>query len=126
MKGYKYTKTLVVTFKKPNRSADNRAVESATKLHTESESKIHPIYKKTYFNSKPKIIINDTDLEESLLKSNEEILNKIDVWISEGSGWTIESVDQHFINIAKYKPLKGSSYVKLPKELQHHSKGLIN
>ena len=28
------------------------------------------------------------------------------------------SVDQHFINFAKYKPLKGSSYVKLPKELQ--------
>ena len=84
------------------------------------------IIKRAYFNSKPKTIINDTDITESLFKSNEEIINKIDVWISEGSGWTIKSVDQHFINFARYKPLKDSSYVELPKELQHHRKGLIN
>ena len=49
------------------------------------------------------------DITESLLKSNEEIINKIDVWISEGSGSSIKSVDQLFINFARYKPLKGSS-----------------
>ena len=102
MKVYRYTQTLVVTFKKPK------------------------VLKKAYFNSKPKIVRNDNDIEENLIKSNEEILNRIDVWISEGSGWTIESVDQHFIDSAKYKPLKGSSYVELLKELQHHRKGLIS
>ena len=61
-----------------------------------------------------------------MLKSSEDILNKIDVWISEGSGWTIKSVDQHLIYFAKYKPLKGSSYVELLKELQHSRKGFIN
>ena len=66
MKRYKYMQTLVFTFKKPK------------------------IIKRGYFNSKPKIVINDMDIEESLLKSNEEILDKIDVRISEGSGWTIE------------------------------------
>ena len=102
MKGYKYTQTLVVTFKKPK------------------------ILKKAYFNSKPKIVINDNDIEENLIGSCEEISNRIDIWISEGSGWTIESVDQHFINFANYKPLEGSSYVELPKELQKSRKGLIN
>ena len=48
------------------------------------------------------------DITESLFKLNEEIINKID--------------DQHFINFARYKPLKGSSYV----ELQHHRKGLVS
>ena len=92
-KHYRYIQTLVVTFEKPK------------------------IIKKAYFNSKPKMIINDMDIMESLFKSNEEIVNKIDVWISENSGWTIKSVNQHFINFARYKPLKGSSYVELPKEL---------
>ena len=47
-------------------------------------------------------------------------------WISEGSGWTVESVDNHYINVVQYEPMKGSSYIKLPQELRHHRKGLIN
>ena len=54
------------------------------------------------------------------------VLNKIAQWISEGSGWTIQSVDSHYLNIVKYKPLKGSSYIQLPYELRNSSKGLIN
>lgn len=58
----------------------------------------------------------------------QQILNGIDVWISEGSGWTIEKegVLQHFVNISKYAPLRGFSYMELPKELQNPTKGLIN
>ena len=47
-------------------------------------------------------------------------------WISEGSGWTIESVDNHYLNIVQYEPMKGSSYIELPQDLKHHQKGLIN
>ena len=32
------------------------------------------------------------------------------------SGWIIDSVIDHNINISKYNPLAGSSYIKLPKE----------
>ena len=32
----------------------------------------------------------------------------------------------HNISISKYNPLAGSSYIKLPKELDHPRKGLIN
>ena len=55
--------------------------------------------------------------------SNEEILNGIAVWLSEGSVWTVESIDGQYINIVKYKPLKGLS---LPPELRNPAKGLIN
>ena len=34
--------------------------------------------------------------------SNQEISNCIAVWLSEGSGWTVESVDEQYINIVKY------------------------
>ena len=47
-------------------------------------------------------------------------------WISEGSGWTIESVDNHYLNIVQYQPMKGSSHIKLPQELRNSAKGLIN
>ena len=50
----------------------------------------------------------------------------IAVWISEGSGWTVESVDNLYINLVKYKPLRGSSYIQLPVELRNSAKGLIN
>ena len=58
--------------------------------------------------------------------SKEYILNIIDQWISEGSGWTIESVNGHYLNIVQYEPIKASSYIKLPTELRSNMKGLIN
>ena len=42
------------------------------------------------------------------------------------SGSVIDSVIKHDINISKYNPLAGSSYLKLPKELDHPRKRLIS
>ena len=42
------------------------------------------------------------------------------------SRWIIGSVTDHNINISKYNLLASSSYIKLPKELDHPEKGLIN
>ena len=46
--------------------------------------------------------------------------------MSEASGWVVHQVRRHYINIVKYNPPEGSSYIKLPAELQHAMKGLIN
>ena len=83
-------------------------------------------FKTAYFNSEAKTIINENEKNESIHTSNQEILNEISVWLSEGSGWTAESVDDQHINIVRYKPFKGSSYVELPPELRNPAKGLIN
>ena len=61
-----------------------------------------------------------------LEKSSEEILYMIDVWINNGSGWIIEIIESHYINISTYRPLLGSSYIDLPVELRSPRKGLIN
>ena len=42
------------------------------------------------------------------------------------SGWIIDSITDHTVSISKYNPLAGSSYIKLPKELDHTRKGLID
>ena len=106
MKGLKFAETLKVTFKK----LSNKEI----------------VYKTAYFNSKPQTIINNTEIPKSLQLSEQQILNLVAVWISEGSGWTVESVDNHYLNIVQYQPMKGSSYIKLPQELINSSKGLIN
>ena len=83
-------------------------------------------YKDAYFNSKSFIKLNEYEIIEALDKAAEEINNKIAIWLSEGSGWIIVEIRSHFVNIIKYLPLRGNSYLPLPEELRHHNKGLIN
>ena len=74
------------------------------------------------FNSVTKTVINNRFRLES---SFQEILYMIDVWINEGSGWTVESIESQYINISTYRPIPGSSYIRLPVELKSPRKGLI-
>ena len=74
------------------------------------------------FNSVTKTVINHRFRLES---SFQEILYMIDVWINEGSGWTVESIESQYINISTYRPIPGSSYIRLPVELKSPRKGLI-
>ena len=106
MLGLKFIETLKVSFKKL------------------SENEI--VYKTAYFNSIAQTIMNNLEVAKSLELSKQHILNKIAQWVSKGSGWTIQSVDNHYLNIVKYKPMKGSSYIHLPQELRKSTKGLIN
>ena len=76
-----------------------------------------------YLNSTTKTVINHRFRLEN---SFQEILYMIDVWINNGSGWNVESIESQYINISTYRPLSGSSYVKLPAELRSSKKGLIN
>ena len=50
----------------------------------------------------------------------------IGIWINNGSGWNVESIEYQYINNSTYRPLSGSSYIDLPIELRSPRKGLIN
>ena len=56
----------------------------------------------------------------------EKILNLLDIWISEDSGWVIDKIEGLYINVANYEPLSGSSYIPFPKVLNNSRKRLIN
>ena len=105
-KGFKFVETLQVKFLK----------------HSNDKK----ILKNGYFNSTTDLIINETDIKLAIQASQQQILNIIAQWISEGSGWTIQLIENHYINIVNYNPLKGSSYIELPQELRNSAKGLIN
>ena len=82
-------------------------------------------YASVYFNSLAKVVINPV-FESLIDKSFEEILYRIDNWTNEGSGWILDSVNSEYVNISKYAPLFGSSFIELPDKLKHPMKGLIN
>ena len=111
-KGFKFIEMLEVTFEKDT-------IDSKT-------GKRVSIYKTAFFNGKAKTITKPDDIEPELNMSRQEILNVIDKWVSEGSGWVIDRIDSHYINVTTYTPLHGSSYIELPTELRNPKKGLIN
>ena len=112
MKGFKFIETLEVMFEKDT-------IDSKTGKHVS-------IHKTAFFNGKAKTITKVDDIEPKLNMSRQEILNVIDKWVSEGSGWVIDQIDSHYINVTLYKLLNGSSYIELPTELRNPQKGLIN
>ena len=58
-----------------------------------------------------------------LENSFQEILYMIDVWINNGSGWNVESVESQYINTSAYRPFR-SFYMDLRVELKTPRKGL--
>ena len=106
LKGLKYNETLEVTLK---RKVDDRETE-----------------KRVFFNAKTETIINKMEIHDMLQSSRESIMRSIGRFISEGSGWTIRRVNDHYVNLTMYKAFSGSSYIQLPVELRNPAKGLIN
>ena len=51
---------------------------------------------------------------------------RIDDWVNEGSGYIVELIESQYISISTYRPLIGSSYVKLRVELRSTKKVLIS
>ena len=104
MKGFKYQITLCVLLSKVKSSNFNE-------------------YSTIYLNTLTKTVIGKKYL---LSKCFNGIIFRIENWISHGSGWIVDNILNQFLNISSYKNLSGSTYCKLPKELSHPMKGLIN
>ena len=93
LKGFKYQITLAVLLSKVKNSGE---VE----------------YSPVYFNSLTKTVINN---KFKLDQSFQEIIYRLENWISHGSGWIFEEIISQYLNLSSYLPLSGSTYIKLPK-----------
>ena len=92
-----------------------------TKTTPDGKSKVQT----PYFASKPYTILSQHDIENAIEEGHQCIDSQIDKWTKEGSGWVVSRVVCLYVNIAKYTPLKGSSYIKIPKYLQT-KKAIVN
>ena len=90
------------------------------------ESKDKTKHENFYSSSKAETITNESDNVNVFQSIYTTIIENIRKSSLKNSGWIIDSAIDHIISISKYNPLAGSSYIKLPKELDHPRKELIN
>ena len=107
LKGFKFVAKIVLVFKK---------------IGTEDKTK----YGIFHSSSNAKIITNESDIDDVFQSIYTKIITNRQKPLGKGSGWIFDSVIDHTISISKYNPLAGSSSIKLPKELDHPRKVLIN
>ncbi|CAB4003992.1 Hypothetical predicted protein [Paramuricea clavata] len=79
-----------------------------------------------YFKSKTGTATNFEDIEKTAAFNQQTVLARIETFQNLGSNWIIMNIESHYINIAMYKPLAGSSYMELPKDISNSKCGLIN
>ena len=69
---------------------------------------------KAYFHSATYINLVSTDVKDLLGKIIRGIIEKINIYQQNGSGWYFKEVIQLEIHTVKFSPMKGSSYIPLP------------
>ena len=70
------------------------------------------------FRSQTLIFSNEDDIEQNLAEMMREIFERSQEFQAQGSGWTLDSVDLITLHAVKYHPLRGSSYIRLPREIE--------
>ena len=79
-----------------------------------------------YFKSKTGTVTNFEDTESTAAYNQLTILSRIETFQNLDSNWIILNIESHYLNIAMYKPLAGSSYMELPEDISNSMCGLIN
>ncbi|KAL9983781.1 hypothetical protein ACROYT_G006009 [Oculina patagonica] len=81
-----------------------------------------------YFReSEPHLFLkNDKDqIKKEFDKFIDKAKGEIEGWSENGSGWAIERITNAYINVARYQPLRGGTYLPLPPKLAN-KKAIIN
>lgn len=69
------------------------------------------------FVTKAEVVLESTDINELYTNAADKILETITTFQRQGSNWRFRAVVRMDINTFVYKPLKGSLYIPLSKEL---------
>ena len=78
-----------------------------------------------YLSSNPFNTTNPTGLNITMQKIYEELYASIETFEKNGSNWVIFKVNNISLTVVKYKPIRASSYLSLPKFFQKYSSSSI-
>ena len=81
-----------------------------------------------YFNRMEPVVLNEhnKDIIKTVLNQFvEQVKGDIEAWSERGSGWIMDEIVEAYIHVARYRPMRGGSYMPLPKKLQN-KKAIIN
>ena len=65
------------------------------------------------------------EINEALDKALPRVLELLEKWTQRGSGWAVHRVETLWLDIARYKPLRGGSYIPLPAAVKN-KKAVVN
>merc|ERR1711954_67556 len=82
-------------------------------------------YTEVYFHSKNRRLLSIEEFEENYEEAFDTINGKLGDYMGESSGWMMDSIKAVNLNIARYNPIRGSSYIPTPVGLAS-KKALVN
>ena len=59
-------------------------------------------------------ILQNSEIEGALNQAFPTIKETLEKWTQRGSGWVVDRVEVLWLDIARYQPLRGGSYIPLP------------
>ncbi|KAL9957602.1 hypothetical protein ACROYT_G034521 [Oculina patagonica] len=81
-----------------------------------------------YFKEKEPHVFNEHNkqqIKQEFDRFIERAKGQIEAWSERGSGWVIERITEAYVNVARYQPLRGGTYLPLPPNLAK-KKAIIN
>ena len=85
-------------------------------------------YMEHYFQENEPHVFNRNDedqIKEEFDSYVERTKGEIESWSVSGSGWVVDEIETAYVNVARYQPLRGGTYLDLPLKLKN-KKAIIN
>ena len=83
------------------------------------------VYADPTFRYKQQVLLQEVEIEKALDDAFPHILELLETWTRGGSNWTVDDVSTLWLDIARYQPLRGGSYIPLPVAVKN-KKAVIN
>ena len=83
---------------------------------------------KHYFKGGTKVFdrsATSKDIDRELDRFIEKAKGEMEAWSALGSGWIVEHIEKAYVNVARYQPLRGGTYIPLPLNLRR-KQAIIN
>ena len=82
-------------------------------------------YTNSTFRYKQQVLPRVAEIKKALDEAFPYILKILEKWTQNGSGWTVDYISTLWLDIAKYQPLRGGSYIPLPAAVKN-KKAVVN
>lgn len=105
----KLIKELILKFKNKTKNAKTQMIPTFTK-------QINPdwLIGEPYFVSKNIVLNNAHEIDQALDASFAKILGSLDAYVQNGSNWTLIKVTSSTLEMGRFRPFHGASYIPTP------------
>ena len=70
------------------------------------------------FRGETEILLTSQDIDDQYDKQIDLIMRLLRDWVKDGSGWSVQNVEDLLLYMAQYKPLSPTSFIKTPKYIE--------